>query len=311
MFAGGVVIDQLISNQNERNALVATANKKLDAEIAEIKDLKEQINALKARQKAVEDLQSDRTIPVHLFDELVRLMPEGVFLQKLSQQGMNVTMAGYAQSNERVAELLPEPGRPQRLAAEAAAARDQGSGPEGGRAVVRPEGDTGSAPGLRVQPQRRHQEQRAAGERSGAGSGRCRRHGRRGRSEAMKSPSIDFSAVQRQFEGLQGRHPGIWPLLPRGLLLLGVVLVLVVAGWFAYWSGLIDTWNQGQATEEQLKGEYRTKVAEAVNLPELRKQKIQVEQYVGVLEKQLPSRAEMDALLRDINQARASVAARS
>ncbi len=117
----------------------------------------------------------------------------------------------------------------------------------------------------------------------------------------MKSPSIDFSAVQRQFEGLQGRHPGIWPLLPRGLLLLGVVLVLVVAGWFAYWSGLIDTWNQGQATEEQLKGEYRTKVAEAVNLPELRKQKIQVEQYVGVLEKQLPSRAEMDALLRDIN----------
>jgi type IV pilus assembly protein PilO len=117
----------------------------------------------------------------------------------------------------------------------------------------------------------------------------------------MKSPSIDFSAVQRQFEGLQGRHPGIWPLLPRGLLLLGVVLLLVVAGWFAYWSGLIDTWNQGQATEEQLKGEYRTKVAEAVNLPELRKQKIQVEQYVGVLEKQLPSRAEMDALLRDIN----------
>ena len=117
----------------------------------------------------------------------------------------------------------------------------------------------------------------------------------------MKSPSIDFSAVQKQFEGLQGRHPGIWPLLPRGLLLLGVVLVLVVAGWFAYWSGLIDTWNQGKATEEQLKGEYRTKVAEAVNLPELRKQKIQVEQYVGVLEKQLPSRAEMDALLRDIN----------
>jgi type IV pilus assembly protein PilN len=105
VFAGGMVIDQLISNQNDRNTLVATANKKLDAEIAEIKDLKEQINALKARQKAVEDLQSDRTIPVHLFDELVRLMPEGVFLQKLSQQGMHVTMAGYAQSNERVAEL--------------------------------------------------------------------------------------------------------------------------------------------------------------------------------------------------------------
>ena len=105
VFAGGVVIDQLIENQNQRNNLVTEANRKLDAEIAEIKDLKEQINALKARQKAVEDLQSDRTIPVHLFDELVRLMPEGVFLQKLIQQEMNVTMSGYAQSNERVAEL--------------------------------------------------------------------------------------------------------------------------------------------------------------------------------------------------------------
>ncbi len=105
VFTGGMLIDQLISNQNDRNNVIAMANKKLDAEIAEIKDLKEQINGLKARQKAVEDLQSDRTIPVHLFAELVRLMPEGVFVQKLSQQGMNVTMAGYAQSNERVAEL--------------------------------------------------------------------------------------------------------------------------------------------------------------------------------------------------------------
>lgn len=105
VFAGGMAIDQLIESQNQRNSIIADANKKLDAEIAEIKDLKEQINSLKARQKAVEDLQSDRTIPVHLFDELVRLMPEGVFLQKLIQQEMNVTMSGYAQSNERVAEL--------------------------------------------------------------------------------------------------------------------------------------------------------------------------------------------------------------
>lgn len=105
VFAGGVVIDQQIENQNQRNAMIKDANKKLDDEIAEIKDLKEQIDSLKARQKAVEDLQSDRTIPVHLFDEMVRLMPEGVFLQRLVQQGMTVTMAGYAQSNERVAEL--------------------------------------------------------------------------------------------------------------------------------------------------------------------------------------------------------------
>ncbi len=117
----------------------------------------------------------------------------------------------------------------------------------------------------------------------------------------MKAPSLDFSAISSQFEGLQGRHPGIWPALPRFLLLVGVVLALAVLGWFLYWSGQVETLDAGKAREEQFKNEYRTKVAEAVNLAELRKQKIQVEQYVGVLEKQLPSRAEMDALLRDIN----------
>ena len=117
----------------------------------------------------------------------------------------------------------------------------------------------------------------------------------------MKGPSFDLNAITSQFEGLQGRHPGIWPALPRSLLLIGIALLLVAAGWFAYWSGLVETLEGGKAAEEKLKTEYRTKVGEAVNLPELRKQKIQVEQYVGVLEKQLPSRAEMDALLRDIN----------
>jgi type IV pilus assembly protein PilN len=144
VFAGGVVIDQMIANQNDRNQLIQTANKKLDAEIAEIKDLKEQINALKARQKAVEDLQSDRTIPVHLFTELVRLMPEGVFVQKLSQQGMNVTMAGYAQSNERVAELYQNLAdrsdwlqKPQLLETKEVALKEEASGQKGPQEVRR------------------------------------------------------------------------------------------------------------------------------------------------------------------------------
>lgn len=105
-FAGGFVINQQIEAQSARNAYVKTAIAKLDIEIAEIKNLEEAIASLQARQKAVEDLQSDRTIPVHLFDELVKLMPEGVFLEKLQQQELKVTLAGFAQSNERVAELL-------------------------------------------------------------------------------------------------------------------------------------------------------------------------------------------------------------
>ena len=105
-FAGGFAINQQIENQSARNAYVKSAIAKLDIEIAEIKTLEEAIASLQARQKAVEDLQSDRTIPVHLFDELVKLMPEGVFLEKLQQQELKVTLAGFAQSNERVAELL-------------------------------------------------------------------------------------------------------------------------------------------------------------------------------------------------------------
>lgn len=106
VFAGGFAINRQIENQTTRNAYVKTAVAKLDVEIAEIKTLEESIASLKARQQAVEDLQSDRAIPVHLFDELVKLMPEGVFLEKLVQLELMVTLNGFAQSNERVAELL-------------------------------------------------------------------------------------------------------------------------------------------------------------------------------------------------------------
>jgi type IV pilus assembly protein PilN len=105
-FAGGFVINKQIEEQTSRNAYVTAAIAKLDIEIAEIKNLEEAIASLQARQKAVEDLQSDRTIPVHVFDELVKLMPEGVFLEKLEQLELKVTLNGFAQSNERVAELL-------------------------------------------------------------------------------------------------------------------------------------------------------------------------------------------------------------
>jgi type IV pilus assembly protein PilN len=105
-FAGGFVINQQIEDQALRNAYVKAAIGKLDIEIAEIKNLEEAIASLQARQKAVEDLQSDRTIPVHMFDELVKLMPEGVFLEKLQQLELKITLNGFAQSNERVAELL-------------------------------------------------------------------------------------------------------------------------------------------------------------------------------------------------------------
>lgn len=95
-----------ISNQEARNNFIKSENAKLDVQIKEISALREEIEALRARQQAVEDLQADRNQPVFLMDELVQQIPEGVFLKSFRQDGQRVVLNGYAQSNERVAELL-------------------------------------------------------------------------------------------------------------------------------------------------------------------------------------------------------------
>lgn len=95
-----------ISIQNERNLVLKSANAELDKKIGAIATLKQEIEALQARQQAVEDLQGDRNQPVYLLDELVKQTPDGVYIKAFKQDGQKVTMNGYAQSQERVAELL-------------------------------------------------------------------------------------------------------------------------------------------------------------------------------------------------------------
>lgn len=101
-----LVIDSLISAQTDRNNYIAAENAKLDEQIKQIADLKEEIDSLKARQQAVEDLQADRNLPVHLLDELVKQVPEGVYLNAIKQTNLVVTMTGFAQSNDRISEML-------------------------------------------------------------------------------------------------------------------------------------------------------------------------------------------------------------
>ncbi|RJG02346.1 PilN domain-containing protein [Noviherbaspirillum sedimenti] len=102
---GGIIAAQ-IAGQNERNEFIKAENAKLDVQIKEIATLRQEIEALKARQQAVEDLQSDRNQPVYMMDELVKQVPEGVYLKSFKQEGQRVVLNGYAQSNERVSELL-------------------------------------------------------------------------------------------------------------------------------------------------------------------------------------------------------------
>jgi type IV pilus assembly protein PilO len=109
--------------------------------------------------------------------------------------------------------------------------------------------------------------------------------------------------IGAQFQNLNGRHPGQWPLLPRALCGIGVLLAALALGWYFYWDGQLQELSMGEQEEQRLRDAYKGKVQQAVNLDALRKQKEQVGEYVATLEKQLPSKAEMDALLSDINQA--------
>ena len=109
--------------------------------------------------------------------------------------------------------------------------------------------------------------------------------------------------IGAQFQHLSGRHPGQWPLLPRALCGIGVLLAVLALGWYFYWDGQLQELSMGEQEEQRLREAYKSKVQQAVNLEALRKQKEQVGEYVATLEKQLPSKAEMDALLSDINQA--------
>lgn len=111
--AGGLIagaayvwFETQIASQQSRNGYLQTEITKLEAEIKEISTLQAEIAALRARQTAVEDLQGDRNLPVHLLNELVRQMPDGVYLTAMKQDNQVVTLQGMAQSNERVSELL-------------------------------------------------------------------------------------------------------------------------------------------------------------------------------------------------------------
>jgi len=112
-----------------------------------------------------------------------------------------------------------------------------------------------------------------------------------------------FQDAASQFRGLNLNQPGQWPALPKLVAWLIAAAVVVAMGWFTLLSDAHDQLDAEVAKEPALKNDYRNKLGQAVNLSELRKQKLQVEEYVTQLEKQLPGKAEMDALLSDINQA--------
>lgn len=112
-----------------------------------------------------------------------------------------------------------------------------------------------------------------------------------------------FDNAASQFRGLNLNEPGQWPSLPKMAAWMLAVVAVVAFGWFMLLSGANDELEASRLQEPKLKDDYLSRLRQAVNLSELRKQKLQVQEYVTQLEKQLPGKAEMDALLSDINQA--------
>ncbi|MDH5205594.1 MAG: type 4a pilus biogenesis protein PilO [Hylemonella sp.] len=121
-------------------------------------------------------------------------------------------------------------------------------------------------------------------------------------TETIQAPNFQ-ERLLGQFQNLDPQDPSVWPAAPRYLMLTALAVVTVVALWFLWLEGFNEELEAERAKEVQLRQEYKTKLVKAVNLDLLKKQLEQVKQYVHQLEKQLPSKAEMDALLSDINQA--------
>lgn len=124
---------------------------------------------------------------------------------------------------------------------------------------------------------------------------------------ATSTPKFDLNAwfadLASQFQGLNPKEPGQWPLLPKLAASLVVMLAVAIAGYVFVLSDVQAGLEAERDREPQLRQDYHNKLGQAVNLPELRKQKSQVEEYVTQLEKQLPGKAEIDSLLSDISSA--------
>ncbi|MDR1968698.1 MAG: type 4a pilus biogenesis protein PilO [Burkholderiaceae bacterium] len=126
-------------------------------------------------------------------------------------------------------------------------------------------------------------------------------------AKVKSSTNFDISAALRragaQFSGLDTRDPSSWPDIPKYILYAGMTVLIVLLLWFVWLRNSETSLQNTQSQETKLRADYQAKVQKAVNLDELKKQRVRVLQYVSMLEKQLPSKSEMDALLSDINQA--------
>jgi type IV pilus assembly protein PilO len=116
-------------------------------------------------------------------------------------------------------------------------------------------------------------------------------------------PAIDLKGLIADFKALDPKDPGLWPVVPRVVILVGLLIVILLLGWWLGWRVQLEDLDEKRQQEEKLKEEWRTKKSQAVNLEEYQKQLAEINRSFGALLKQLPNASEMESLLVDINQA--------
>ncbi len=115
-------------------------------------------------------------------------------------------------------------------------------------------------------------------------------------------PALDFKALSEEFKTLDPKDPGLWPLLPRVIILFGLMVALLLSAWWFGWNSQFDELDTKRAEESRLKEEWLDKKKQAVNIDEYRKQLVEIDRSFGTLLRQLPNKAEMESMLIDINQ---------
>lgn len=118
-----------------------------------------------------------------------------------------------------------------------------------------------------------------------------------------RAKSIDFSKIVDDFRTLDAKDPGLWPLVPKIVILIALLALILAAGWWFDWKDQLEDYSQKQEQEIKLKDEWLGKKKQAVNLEEHKKQLAEIDRQFGALLKQLPNKSEMESLLVDINQA--------
>jgi type IV pilus assembly protein PilO len=119
----------------------------------------------------------------------------------------------------------------------------------------------------------------------------------------LKLPAVDFKVLLEEFQTLDPKDPGLWPLLPRVVILSGLFILLLASAWWFGWNSQFAELDSKAQQEVKLKEDWLDKKKQAINLEEYRKQLVEIDRSFGALLKQLPNKAEMEAMLIDINQA--------